>query len=70
MTHTLHRVGTPENLSEDYIFICLPANGINDAGSDPKLQEFYQKEGVIFTNWKEIMQRFEGAQPAPVDETP
>lgn len=38
--------------------------------SDPKLQEFFQKEGVIFTNWKEIMQRFEGAQPAPVDETP
>ena len=40
MTHTLHRTGTPESLSEDYIFVCLPANGINDVGSDPKLQEF------------------------------
>jgi chitin disaccharide deacetylase len=38
--------------------------------SDPKLQEFYKSEGVIFTNWKEIMQRFEGAQPVPRDEEP
>lgn len=39
MTHTLHRVGTAENLSDDYIMVTLPSKGINDAGSDPKLQE-------------------------------
>jgi predicted glycoside hydrolase/deacetylase ChbG (UPF0249 family) len=38
--------------------------------SDPKLQEFYKSEGVIFTNWKEIMQRFEGARQPPRDEEP
>jgi len=27
--------------------------------SDPKVTEFFQKEGIIITNWKEIMNRFE-----------
>ena len=40
MTHTLHRRGTAENLSEDYVVLCIPAMGINDSGSDLKLQEF------------------------------
>ena len=40
MTHSLHRRGTAESLSEDYIMLCLPAIGINDDGHDPKLQEF------------------------------
>ena len=40
MTHTLHRKGTAESLSEDYVMLCLPAIGINDSGSDSKLQEF------------------------------
>jgi hypothetical protein len=39
MTHTLHRIGTAENLADDYIFVMLPAKGINDEGSDPKLQK-------------------------------
>ena len=40
MTHSLHRRGTAESLSEDYVMLCLPAIGVNDEGHDPKLQEF------------------------------
>ncbi len=40
MTHTLHRRGTAENLSEDYPMLCMRAVGYNDVGSEPKLQEF------------------------------
>ena len=40
MTHSLHRRGTAESLSEDYVLLCLPAIGMNDDGHDPKLQEF------------------------------
>lgn len=27
--------------------------------ADPEMQGFFEKEGIIFTNWKEIMERFE-----------
>ena len=40
MTHTLHRRGTEESLSEDYVVLCMAAQGINHIGSEPKLQEF------------------------------
>lgn len=40
MTHTLHRRGNVESLSEDYIILVLPAIGINDQGSTSKIQEF------------------------------
>ena len=40
MTHTLHRIGTAESLSEDYIMLCMPAIGINSIGCELKLQEF------------------------------
>lgn len=40
MTHSLQRRGTAENLSEDYVMLCLPATGINDSGHALKLQEF------------------------------
>ena len=40
MTHSLQRRGTAESLSEDYVMLSLPAIGINDSGSDSKLQEF------------------------------
>ncbi|HEX78354.1 MAG TPA: hypothetical protein G4O03_08135 [Dehalococcoidia bacterium] len=40
MTHTLHRKGTVENLSDDYVLLCIPAKGINEEGSPAKLQEF------------------------------
>lgn len=40
MTHTLHRRGNVENLSEDYVILMLKAIGINDTDYVPKLQEF------------------------------
>jgi hypothetical protein len=40
VTHTLHRIGTADGLSGDYVILCMRAAGINDVGSDAKLQEF------------------------------
>ena len=40
MTHTLHRRGTKESLSEDYVMLMIQAVGINNEGSTPKIQEF------------------------------
>lgn len=40
MTHTLHRQGTEEGLSNDYIFLCMAAKGINEDGSVDKMREF------------------------------
>jgi len=40
MTHTLHRRGTAESLSKDYVMLMLKAVGINDTDYIPKLQEF------------------------------
>ena len=40
MTHTLHRRGTKESLSGDYPILCMAAQGINNDGAEPKLQEF------------------------------
>jgi hypothetical protein len=38
--------------------------------ADPEVREFLEKEGLMLTNWKEIMQRFEtGQQPESSDET-
>ena len=40
MTHTLHRRGTRESLSEDYTIMMLQSVGINDEDHIPKIQEF------------------------------
>lgn len=40
MTHSLHRRGTAESLSKDYVMLILPAIGINESDQIPKLQEF------------------------------
>jgi hypothetical protein len=40
MTHTLHRRGTAENLSEDYVTLAQHATGINDETYIPPEQEF------------------------------
>jgi len=40
MTHTLHRRGTPESLSEDYVMLMIHAVGVNDENTTPKFQEF------------------------------
>ena len=39
MTHTLHRRGTAESVSEDYPMIIIQAVGFNDEGAVPKMQE-------------------------------
>jgi len=40
MTHTLHRRGSAESLSGDYVVLMLRAIGVNDTDYVPKLQEF------------------------------
>lgn len=40
MTHSLHRVGTEDSLSRDFVVAALPAMGINNAGHEVKLQAF------------------------------
>ena len=42
MSHTLHRVGTEENLKHDFVFLCMPSKDINQEGSAPKLRRFFQ----------------------------
>jgi len=40
MTHTLHRRGSAESLSEDYVMMMIQAVGHNEEGHIPKVQEF------------------------------
>lgn len=42
MSHTLHRLGTPENLAEDFVVFAMSAKGINEEGSAPKLRRFLE----------------------------
>lgn len=42
MTHTLHRVGTVENLAEDFVILAMPSQNINHEGSGPKLKKIMQ----------------------------
>lgn len=35
--------------------------------SDPAMLAFFEREGVLFTNWKEIMKRFDEKEPAAVE---
>jgi hypothetical protein len=42
MSHTLHRMGTPENLDDDYVVFGMSAKGLNEAGSAPKLRRFLE----------------------------
>ncbi len=37
MTHTLHRRGSPESLQRDYVFLCTPANGLNNKDAAQKM---------------------------------
>ncbi len=40
MSHTLHRRGTEENLSRDFMIFSMTAKGFNEVGSKGALQEF------------------------------
>lgn len=42
MSHTLHRVGTAENLAHDFVLLCMPSKDINHEGSASKLRRFFQ----------------------------
>jgi hypothetical protein len=42
MTHSLHRLGTRENLSRDYPMICMAAHGINEEGAAAKMGKFLE----------------------------
>ncbi len=42
MTHTLHRVGTEESLSEDYVVLIMPSKDINHEGSGSKMRWFFE----------------------------
>jgi hypothetical protein len=42
MTHTLHRVGSDDSLSEDYVVLIMPSKDINHEGSAPKLKRFFE----------------------------
>ncbi len=44
MTHTLHRRGNTESLSEDFIALMIPARGFNSDGAEEKLRGIW---GVI-----------------------
>ncbi len=50
MTHSLHRMGSPEELKNDICFIFAPAKGINEAGSADKARRFLElvrKHGAV-----------------------
>ena len=40
MTHSLHRIGTEDSLTRDFVVAALPAMGHNDKGHAPKLESF------------------------------
>lgn len=42
MSHTLHRLGTTENLGQDFVVFAMSAKGINEKGSAPKLRRFLE----------------------------
>jgi len=42
MTHTLHRLGNPANLADDYVVFAMSAKGINEKGSAIALRKFLE----------------------------
>jgi hypothetical protein len=40
MTHTLHRLGNTENLSDDFVVFAMSAKGLNEVGSASGLKQF------------------------------
>ncbi|NQU88524.1 MAG: hypothetical protein HQ541_22480 [Mariniphaga sp.] len=42
MTHTLHRIGNPDNLRRDIVFTYMPSNNINHVGSAPIIRKFLE----------------------------
>lgn len=42
MTHTLHRTGAEQSLSEDFVVLMMPSKDINHERSAPKLRRFFE----------------------------
>ena len=42
MTHTLHRRGTVDSLSRDFVFLIMPSKDINHVGSAAPLRRFFE----------------------------
>ena len=42
MTNTLHRYGSRESMTDDYIVFAIAARGINDRGAEAKLRRFLE----------------------------
>ncbi len=42
MTHTLHRRGTRDSLSRDFVFLIMPSKDINHVGSAGPLRRFFE----------------------------
>jgi hypothetical protein len=42
MTHTLHRTGSEESLSRDFVLLFMPSKDINHVGSGPKLRRMLE----------------------------
>jgi len=70
MTHSLHRMGTQENLRNDYVVFAIAAQGINSEGAAPKFERFFQivsrynpvsmgdmKTGNVFSVGKEAIEK-------------
>jgi hypothetical protein len=36
--------------------------------SDPQVLAFFEREGIVFTNWKEIMKRFDEKNPKSAEK--
>jgi len=41
MTHSLHRIGTEENLVNDYVVFAMSGKGVNDLDSGVKMRQFF-----------------------------
>ena len=52
MTHTLHRRGDNDSLSEDYVMLIMPARGVNFDGSEEKMRQIW-----------EVISHYEGELP-------
>lgn len=42
MTHSLHRLGNTDNLSEDFVIFAMSAKGINEDGSNVAMRRFFE----------------------------
>ncbi len=54
MTHTLHRRGDRESLTEDYVVLVMPAKGVNFEGSAEKMRQIWE----VFSHYRKDLANF------------